>query len=363
MFKRLLVAVDNSQPAGHATEMSVAVARAFRAELTGCHVYAARLHDARFRQMEDGLPQRYGQGPALDRQRAVHDTLIERGLRLISTSYLDGLARRCAEADVPFRPLVLEGRNHVQLVRLLRRERYDLAVLGACGLGSDRWSEETAGPEPASGLLGSVCQRVVRGAPTSVLVVKGDIPLDAGPILVAIDGSAEALAALDAALALAQAFATPVEALAVFDPHFHRLAFGRLEGVLTGEAARLFHFREQRRLHDELIDGGLARIYRRHLDGAARRARSSGQPIGLTLLQGRPFAAITEHARRTGASLVAAGRLGVHREPGLELGSTAENLLRSVPCHVLLAARSTPHASRSDVSAPTGPSGNGQGPG
>ena len=64
----------------------------------GCHVYAAKLHDYRFKQMEYTLPEEYLDEVELERQRKIHDSLITMGLKLISDSYLDGMSRHCDES-------------------------------------------------------------------------------------------------------------------------------------------------------------------------------------------------------------------------------------------------------------------------
>src|SRR5207302_541549 len=81
---------------------AVELGRAFGAKLTGCHVYAARLHDYRFKQMEYTLPEEYKDENELERQRKIHDSLIAMGLQLISDSYLDVMARKADEAGLAF---------------------------------------------------------------------------------------------------------------------------------------------------------------------------------------------------------------------------------------------------------------------
>jgi len=66
------------------------------------HVYAARLHDVRFRQLETGLPAQFQTPDEIKKQRKIHDKLIEKGLQLIADSFLDQLAsavKRPASAD------------------------------------------------------------------------------------------------------------------------------------------------------------------------------------------------------------------------------------------------------------------------
>ena len=96
MYKSIYVPVDNSDHSNRAVACAVGLGKAFSAKLVGCHVYAAKLHDYRFRQMEYTLPEEYIDEVELERQRKIHDSLITMGLKLISDSYLDGMSRTCA---------------------------------------------------------------------------------------------------------------------------------------------------------------------------------------------------------------------------------------------------------------------------
>src|ERR1051325_6968895 len=100
MYKSIYVPVDNSDHSNRAVACSVALGKAFSAKLVGCHVYAAKLHDYRFRQMEYTLPEEYIDEVELERQRKIHDSLITMGLKLISDSYLDAMSPLCGEIAV-----------------------------------------------------------------------------------------------------------------------------------------------------------------------------------------------------------------------------------------------------------------------
>ncbi len=56
MYQRIYVPVDNSEYSDRAVDCGIDLARAFGARLAGSHVYAASMHDYRFRQMEYTLP-------------------------------------------------------------------------------------------------------------------------------------------------------------------------------------------------------------------------------------------------------------------------------------------------------------------
>src|SRR3972149_3444351 len=108
--------VDNSQHSDWAVDRAIELCRTSAGRLTGNHVYAARLHDVRFRQLETGLPARFQTPEEIKRQRKIHDKLIEKGLQLISDSFLDQVANRCEQAGVPITPQLLQGGNYEEIV-------------------------------------------------------------------------------------------------------------------------------------------------------------------------------------------------------------------------------------------------------
>lgn len=326
IYKNIYVPVDNSRYSSYAVDLAVEIAGQYGSHITGSHVYAAKLHDRRFRDLEAGLPERYRQPQELERQRRIHDSLITKGLQIITDSYLDTVNRRCAERQIPFAPRSLEGKNYAELVRDISDHPYDLVVMGAKGLGDSPGCQ-----------IGSVCERVVRRIRTDVLVVKGDRKLD-GTIVVAVDGSQQSFYGLTAALQLARIHGARVTAVAAYDPYYHVTAFRSLEGVLSAEAGRVFRFKEQEQLHNEIIDKGIAKVYSDHLKTAQELALKLGVEIETQLLEGKPFLAILQFLHRAGACLVVAGRVGIHADQGLDIGATTENLLRQAPCHVLVAS-------------------------
>lgn len=326
VYKEIAVPVDNSRYSNYTIEVAADLARRFGAQVSGLHVYAARLHDERFRQMEAGLPEEYQEPKELERQRKIHDSLITKGLQIISDSFLDVLAEKCKGMEINYIPKRPEGKNYAELVKDIRESGYDLVVMGVKGLG-----------DVEGCVIGSVCERVVRRVDTDVLVIKGEVPIG-GTIVAAIDGSPQSFYGLTAALRIAAARGARVVAVAAYDPHYHVVAFRSMEGVLSAEAGKIFRFKEQEQLHNEIIDKGIAKIYSDHLDTARDLAARAGVEIETILLEGKPFAAIMDYLRRIEPSLLVVGRLGVHADEGLDIGATAENLLRFAPCHVLLAA-------------------------
>jgi nucleotide-binding universal stress UspA family protein len=332
MYKSIYVPVDNSDHSNRAVACSVALGKAFSAKLVGCHVYAAKLHDYRFRQMEYTLPEEYIDEVELERQRKIHDSLITMGLKLISDSYLDGMSRLCRESSLEFEPRMMDGKHHIEILKDLAGSQHDLVVIGALGIGRARDS-----------VIGSVTERVARQSDRDVWVVK-HVPEAGEPerdtILVGLDGSPQSFGALMTATDLARTFGKKVEVIAVYDPYLHYSVFNGIVNVLTEQAAKVFRFEEQNQLHEEIIDTGLAQIYQSHLEVGERMASETGIEIKKTLLDGKPFQKIIDYARKTNPWLIVMGRIGVHSpkdETGL--GSNAENVLRAAPCDVLLSTR------------------------
>src|SRR5438270_181317 len=191
MYKTIYVPVDNSDYSNLALDVGVSLAKTFGAKLVGSHVYAAKMHDKRFKQMEAGLPEEYHDENELERQRQIHDSLITRGLHIIT-------------------------------------------------------------------------------------------------------------------------------------------------GVLNEEAGKVFRFKEQEKLHEEIIDSGLAKIYQAHLDIGREIAQAEGQDIKTTLLDGKAFEKVLQYVRRENPWMLVMGRIGVHSDDDMDIGSNTENLLRMVDCHVMI---------------------------
>jgi nucleotide-binding universal stress UspA family protein len=325
-LKRILVALDASDHADRALEESVRLAASAGGEVTGVHAYAAKLHDRRFRQMEGGLPERYLGESEMEHQRVVHDDLITRGLNVISDSYHDAAAPICRQAKVAYRRLSPEGKNYRRVVEAAASGDFDVLAMGAVGLGA-----------VPGGVIGTVCERVARRCPIDVLVIRDPARrLGDGPLVAALDGSPRAFGALKTALDLGRRLGVEVHAVAAYDPYFHYVAFNKISGVLSEEAGQQFRFEEQEQLHEEIIDSGIAKIYQSHLEIARGIAESESVELTCKLLDGKPYQAIARYVEEVGASLLLAGKTGIHADPSLDIGGNAENLLRTAACHVWL---------------------------
>jgi nucleotide-binding universal stress UspA family protein len=379
-YKEVFVPVDNSQCSDWAVDRAIEICRASGGRITGNHVYAARLHDVRFRQLETGLPAQFQTPEEIKRQRKVHDKLIEKGLQLIADSFLDQLARRCDTAGVPLTRQLLEGINYEEIVKEVNRgegrlpgligfdpnraagydggaktrgdvrlgddgrivaededaaakivgssgRRYDLVAIGAHGLGRQSYSQ-----------LGGVVARSLRGIEKDVLIVRDDSPLTDGRFMVCVDGSSYAYKALRNALELAQKFGGSLYVCSAFDVEYHHVVFGNIKDVLSVQASKVFKFEEQEELHNNIIDKGLLKLCQANLKRAEVMARDFPDvPLKTQILVGKPFQVVMQWAEEVKPSLLVLARHGAHRIDGTDLGSQAENLVRMAPCNVLLA--------------------------
>jgi nucleotide-binding universal stress UspA family protein len=379
VYREVFVPVDNSQHSDWAVERAIELCRKSGGRITGNHVYAARLHDVRFRQLETGLPAQFQTPDEIKRQRKIHDKLIEKGLQLIADSFLDQLGKKCEGAGVPLTRQLLEGINYEEIVNEVNRgagrlpgligfdpnraagydggekvrsdvqlgengrlvaededaaarlvgssgRQYDLVAVGAHGLGRQPYSQ-----------LGGVVARALRGIEKDMLVVRDERSLDGGRFLVCVDGSSYSYKAMRQALELAQAFGGSLYVCSAFDVEYHHVVFHNIKDVLSYQASKVFKFEEQEELHNNIIDKGLLKLCQANLKRAEVMAQEFPDvPIKTQILIGKPFQVILQWAEEIKPSLLVAARHGAHRIEGTALGSQAENLIRLAPCNLLL---------------------------
>ena len=379
MYREIFVPVDNSQHSDWAVERAIELCQHAAGRITANHVYAARLHDIRFRQLETGLPAQFQTPEEIKRQRKVHDKLIEKGLQLIADSFLDQLGKRCEAAQVPLTRQLLEGINYEEIVNEVNRgegrlpgligfdpnraatydggtngrgdvrlgddgrivaeeedpaakivgtsgRRYDLVAIGAHGLGRQPLSQ-----------LGGVVARSLRGIEKDMLIVRDDRSLAGGRFLVCIDGSSYSYRAMRMALELAQAFHGSLYVCSAFDVEYHHVVFNNIKDVLSVQASKVFKFEEQEELHNNIIDKGLLKLCQANLKRAQVMAQEFPDvPLTTQILVGKPFQVVMQWGEEIQPSLLVLARHGAHRIEGTDLGSQADNLVRLVPWNVLL---------------------------
>ncbi|MEW5987261.1 MAG: universal stress protein [Chloroflexota bacterium] len=326
LYRKAVIPTDNSELCHAGIDWGIEFARVWGTALVGNHVYAARLHDDRFRQLEVGLPARFQTEKEIARQRNIHDKLIETGLILISDSFLDVLDKRSEAHDLKVERKLMEGIHYEQLAKDINSNDYDLVIMGAHGIGQVKRSQ-----------IGMVTARVARLITTDLLVMKQTgRTLRGGKILVCVDSSAYCFVALRKALRLAQTFGAAVHVASAFDPFYHYAAFNNIRFVLSYQAGKVFKFEEQEELHNNIIDRGLKKVCEANLMRAEKVAAEEGVPITTEVLVGKPFAKILDVCEREEYDLAVIGRWGAHHVEGADMGSNTDNLLRLIPCNLLI---------------------------
>lgn len=140
MYKRILLPLDGSPMAEQALSYAVVQAEHFQAELFLLRVL-------------EPLAERRGLSRPGVRE-------AEEMTRALAHEYLEGLANSVRESGLPVETVTIEGRAHAEIVQFAEANEVDLIVMCTRGQsGLSRW------------LMGSVADRVVRGATVPVLLV------------------------------------------------------------------------------------------------------------------------------------------------------------------------------------------------
>lgn len=326
MYSTILVALDGSKHSVWGAQIGLAIARGLGAEILACHVYDTKIHRVRFQEMEPGLPARYQGKESLHQLRKAHDSLILDGFHSLSRGYVEHFVADARRAGVTTSEVHVEGRNYVKILEIAQEQKTDLIVLGAHGIGACD-----------DGPLGSTVARVLRHARCDVLVARR--ALGDGGILVGIDGSVQAMAALHKGAIWGQTLNRSIHVAAAYDRSFHNEVFKTMAHSLSAERQEEVGLARQEDLHENFIDGGLGTLYKTFLDRACKEAGIVGiDETPTTLLQGKTYQALVEHAGKIGADLLAVGRFGYHREHISEIGSNAEALARLGKTNILVVA-------------------------
>jgi nucleotide-binding universal stress UspA family protein len=324
--KPILVCLDGSPDADAAATLALEYARSEGCHVIAAHIYDARIHESRFRQMEPGLPQKYQAKEGLKELRDSHGTLMGDGFQALSRGYMERFLTMAMEAGIKVQTVVEEGRNYVGLMRIIEREKPGLTALGATGLG-----------DIGDGMLGSTAARLLRFVSGDLLIGRDSSPAK-GPILTGIDGSDNALNAFETALKYAALKGDPLHLVAAYDPSLHQRVFKTMAETMPPEAQAAVGLDKQQGLHESLIDDGLGILYQQFLEEAAQLATDDLQAPLSHLIADKAYQGIVNTAKTVNASLICLGRFGHNREDGSDLGATAEAVVRWASCHVHVSA-------------------------
>lgn len=143
IYKKIMVATEDSESARKAVDRAVDLAK-----LSNAKVYA--VYVISHREGHIGYPKDVGW------DKAIHASFREEAKQ--ATEYAEGIGRN---SDVNVEPIILEGSPANEIVDFAERNDIDLIVMGTLGkTGIDRF------------LLGSVAENVVRHSKKPVLVVR-----------------------------------------------------------------------------------------------------------------------------------------------------------------------------------------------
>lgn len=141
MYKRILVPLDGSRLAEQALPHAAIHARQFGAEILLLKVLGP-------------LPEPSMSSPRVMRSAATASAQL-------ALEYLEGVAAGLREDGLPAKVATVEGKPYVEIVRFAEENEVDLIAMSTRGhSGLSRW------------LLGSVADRVARGATVPLLLVQ-----------------------------------------------------------------------------------------------------------------------------------------------------------------------------------------------
>lgn len=238
--------------------------------------------------------------------------LAWREVRAETERVVDDAVRRIAKGRPGVTGRVLAGAEAREaIVSAAGQDKADLVVLGARGLGA-----------VASLLLGSVSLGVTRHAPCPVLVCKG-APRPVRTVTLALDGSADARAALEFFCRLPLAPDLVVRLVGVVEPlRYPTTAPGIIGPTLR---AAIQDVENERRHALETA-----------LTPAVSALRPRLRKLITTLPTGAPAATILSEAETHASDLIVVGARGLGALERIALGSVSETVLRHASCPVLV---------------------------
>jgi nucleotide-binding universal stress UspA family protein len=297
-YTKLLVGVDFSPESDLAVQQALSIARSTGAELVLVHVGVVA-------ERPDEVP------PSMRATADAYYGVLAEHLRG-NRDRLEELRERLSGQGAPVSQLVVDGFADAGLVDAATQLGGDLIAVGTHGrTGLKRF------------FLGSVAEKVVRTAHTSVLVARGSADAAVGGfhhLVVGTDFSHLAEHALDAALEVA----APGAVIDVINC-WALPALGAVPEAGLGVAGVEAELRTAMRVHAEELGAKLI---------SSRRGPS--RTLHFHAIEATPADGIDEWARTHGGDLVVVashGRRGVRR---LLLGSVAEVTVRHAPCSVLV---------------------------
>ena len=294
MFKRILVPLDGSELAETALEPAGTIAQDQGGELILTSVSAHKHVIA---------PGAAGYGPV------ILDGEFELDLDK-SEAYLNSIRQTIEHSGVTIQTRVVAGDVAGKIVDLAAEEKVDLIVMTTHGYsGITRW------------MLGSITERVLRGAPCPVLVIRCVGQLK--NVLIALDGSRLAEKALEPGLDLARIYGGRVTLLQVSkESGLDSIELGLMDMASTGLSQQV----------SQDTNEGVAQ----YLNSIANRHRSPDLMIDTAVVSGSPARGILDFLEFNPVDLLV---MATHGQTGLRrwvYGSVTEKCLRNSACAMLI---------------------------
>ncbi len=219
-------------------------------------------------------------------------------------AYLKDISSRLSRKKIQAAGEIVRGDAAVAIVRAAEDRKVDLVAFTSHGQGGlGQW------------VFGSVAQKILRGCPRPLLVVRAleDSVARVKRIVVPLDGALGSEATLPHAAALAKAWDASIELL-------HVVGESGMEA--DDSKLRSWHDRQRRRMEGRFAD--------------IRRSEPSIKVEG-AIEEGDPAVRILERADRQPGSMIA---MGSHGRTGISrwmFGSVSEKVLQAAKCPVLIA--------------------------
>ncbi|HKU61576.1 MAG TPA: universal stress protein [Gemmatimonadales bacterium] len=298
-FRSIVVPLDGSRYAEQALPAASAVARAARARIRLVLVHR--------------LPP-----PPEDPYTAKLYVSVELAVRKSEREYLRKIARRLKASGLQAAALLLQGPAGPTLVEWIRGSDADLVVMTTHGRGA-----------LGRAAYGSVADQLVRSLEVPILLLRpedtdravDDAPWMAREIVVGLDGSRTAEAALEPATALARILQVPMSLVQVIPPL--AVATGPPLSFPTGYDERITEVRRH-----EALD---------YVEDVAGALREQGVTATAAVVLGdSPAGTLRDLGRPERGALLAVGTRGRGGVKRLMLGSVADKLVRGARVPVLV---------------------------
>jgi nucleotide-binding universal stress UspA family protein len=290
-FHDILVATDFSEHAGAALGRAIDIAEATGAAVSAVHVVS---------DVTSTVP-----GTSF----AGHWRIPPGDIKKAEKELCRQAEKRLAAWITPFRKQapklrteVLVGVPFVEIIRVVRKQKYDLVLAGTRGLS-------TVGRM----LVGSTAERLVRNCPCPVWIVKPQHEWPVHSILVPLNCTRASSKILEIACAMAQYARSKLTVL-------HVLNVPTAEVAPLPKAVAAMDVRSQRKFLRQAAATELNELVTRY----ASPLTGIVQQLGI----GNPWQVIVRTANRLDAGLIVMGTVGRTGIPGFIIGNTAEKVLR-----------------------------------